>query len=204
MPFKNQHPLYHVWRSMRDRCLNPNSRAWNSYGGRGIKICSRWDSFHAFVEDMGDRPEGYSLDRIDNDGPYEPENCRWADRKTQQRNQRRAVYVMVEGKKYRAIELAELAGIKTDTIVERAKRGLPYDQVVSKEKLADLSGLALGGKANGRRQRKKTHCPKGHEYTSENTILSKEGWRRCRVCFYAKERARRAKKVAMPSAKSSN
>lgn len=194
MPFKEQHPLYHVWRSMRNRCHNPNTRQWNDYGGRGITICSRWDDFHAFVEDMGPRPKGYSLDRIDNDGPYEPGNCRWADRKTQQRNQRRAVYVDIEGKSYRAIELAELAGVKTDTIIDRAARGLPYDKVISSKPMRDLSGLALGGKANGKRQKKKTHCPKGHEYTPENTIVTKQGWRRCRACFYAKEKARLAKK----------
>lgn len=194
MPFKNPHPLYNVWASMRSRCRNPNNRQWNDYGGRGIETCSRWEDFHAFVEDMGERPSGHTLDRIDNNGNYSPENCRWASRKTQQRNQRRAVYVKIEGKKYRAIELAELAGVKTDTIVDRANRGLPYDQVISSEALRDLSGLSLGGAANGRRQKSKTHCPNGHEYTAENTITSRRGWRRCRQCFYAKERARTARK----------
>jgi len=194
MPFKNPHPLYQVWQSMRQRCRNPNYRQWNDYGGRGIKVCSRWDDFRAFVEDMGPRPDGYSLDRIDNDGDYTPANCRWASRKEQQRNQRRAVYVTIEGKQYRAIELAEQAGVKTDTIVDRAARGLSYSDVISPDKLHNLSGLALGGKANGRRQKAKTHCPNGHPYTPDNLRASKHGYRQCKICHRERERARQRAK----------
>jgi len=194
MPFQIIPPLYHVWRSMRDRCLNQKTKAWSYYGGRGITICSRWDSFETFIADMGPRPEGYSLDRIDNNAGYSPENCRWADKKTQQRNRRNSVYVTVEGITYRAIELAETVGIKTDTIVERAKRGLPLSDVLSLVKLKGETGftLGLGGKANGERQKAKTHCPHGHEYSPENTIVTKQGWRRCRTCFNAKEARIRA------------
>lgn len=195
MPFKNPHPLYNVWRSMKDRCLNPKNRSWNSYGGRGITVCEKWlNDFHAFADDMGPRPENFSLDRIDNDQGYSPENCRWASRKQQQRNRRGAVYVTIEGRKHRAIELAEKSGVKADTIISRARRGLPYEDVVSPEKLHNLSGLALGGKANGKRQKQKTHCPHGHEYTDENTITNKHGWRRCRTCWNAKEKGRRERK----------
>jgi len=191
MPFKNQHPLYSIWQGMRGRCLRPSHPSYKDYGGRGITICSRWDSFHAFVEDMGERPKGYSIDRIDNDKGYSPENCRWATRKQQQRNQRRAVYVKIDGRKYRAIELAEQAGVKADTIIDRANRGLSLVEVLSAEPLRDLSGLALGGKANGQRQKSKTHCPNGHEYLPENLAASKEGWRRCKICHREKERERR-------------
>lgn len=90
----NYHRLRHTaayrsWKSMRTRCNNPNEKSYKDYGGRGITVCKRWDSFVNFYTDMGERPEGdFSLDRIDNNGNYEPSNCRWATREQQNRNHR--------------------------------------------------------------------------------------------------------------------
>lgn len=79
---------YSSWRSMISRCSNPKDRAYPTHGGRGIKVCEKWHIFEEFLADMGDRPPGLTLERIDNEGDYEPHNCKWATWSEQNRNKR--------------------------------------------------------------------------------------------------------------------
>ena len=112
-------PTYRSWLSMRSRCRNPNNESFQYYGGRGIAIAPRWDSFEAFLADMGERPEGASLDRIDVNGNYEPGNCRWATMATQARNTRqsklntvaRALMAHMRRRGARAMDIAHAFGV---------------------------------------------------------------------------------------------
>jgi len=172
MPFKEIPPLYGVWQSMLDRCRNKNRKFWKDYGGRGISVCERWLIYENFIVDMGPRPTPkHTIDRKDNDLGYFKENCRWATRKEQQRNQTVTRKVTIEGIEYIAVELAELSGLKTDTIVERAALGLPYASVVTPEKLGFRNGHGAA------------ECRKGHAYTPENTRILPNGNRACRECL---------------------
>lgn len=90
-------PIYKSWFQMKRRCTNPSDPGWPNYGGRGITVCGRWQSFANFYADMGDRPAGASLDRIDNDGNYEPGNCRWATNEEQINNRRSTRMVIADG-----------------------------------------------------------------------------------------------------------
>ena len=86
---KSRTPIHCIWKTMTQRCTNPNNKAYSSYGGRGITICERWKSFENFFEDMGEYPIGLQLDRIDNNGNYEPNNCHWVTAKENCNNRRK-------------------------------------------------------------------------------------------------------------------
>ena len=185
------HPLYNIWRGMFNRCNNSASKAWPDYGGRGISVCQRWQTFNCFIEDMGERPPKHSIERIDNNGNYEPNNCKWATKREQQRNQRVTRLVVIDGVTFKAVELSDLCGLKTDSIIERAEKGLTLSEVLDPRKRIFTAGLALGGMASGAKKKMKTHCAKGHEFTEHNTRITPQGWRVCRKCCADREMERR-------------
>lgn len=111
---------------MRQRCTNPNTPGWANYGGRGITVCDRWRRFEAFLEDMGERPSPrHSLDRIDNDGNYEPSNCRWATPQQQLGNRRGCVTVEVNGEVMNLSAAARLHNIPPEVVRSRRRNGWP-------------------------------------------------------------------------------
>lgn len=131
----NRHPLYATWRSMKDRCQNPSNEHFSSYGGRGISVCERWDnSFPNFLLDMGDRPtEQHSLDRVDNDAGYSPENCRWATSQDQALNRRQYYKWIIDG--VPLVQIAKDRGCNTSTVLRRFKRGVRGEQLFTKRTL---------------------------------------------------------------------
>lgn len=100
-------PTNKVWVVMKQRCNNKSSRDYKNYGARGIKYCEKWETFEGFLEDMGKCPKGLSLDRIDNNGMYSKENCRWVTRKEQNNNRRDNTTFMIDGKKVTRTQIQE-------------------------------------------------------------------------------------------------
>jgi hypothetical protein len=115
-------PTCKAWRSMRSRCHNPSVKQYKRYGGRGIQVCDRWMSFDNFLADMGVRPDGLSLDRIDVNGNYEPSNCRWADAKVQANNRRNNLRVCVGGHVLGVEQFAEHCGLTLSGARKRIHR----------------------------------------------------------------------------------
>lgn len=115
-------PIYSTWRSMIDRCNSPSTTGYHSYGGRGIKVCDRWHNFLDFVADVGERPKRASLDRIDNDGNYEPSNCRWATHWEQAANRGNTIKVVFRGEAIHLAEVGRRVGIDAGNIRRYARR----------------------------------------------------------------------------------
>ena len=116
---------YYAWSAMRDRCSNSNRHDWHRYGGRGIKVCDRWQVFANFLADMGSRPSGMSLDRIDPNGDYCLENCRWASTKTQGNNTRRNVFIEHDGRKQTIAQWADELGVGRQLFYRQVYKSSP-------------------------------------------------------------------------------
>lgn len=123
--------VHNAWVRMHQRCKNKNTDGFIYYGGRGIKVCERWGSFDNFLLDMGEPKDGHSLDRIDVNGDYSHENCRWASKTTQNRNTRKNHFVEYGGELLTLAEWGERFGISPITICKRLKRGWTAAQALT-------------------------------------------------------------------------
>ncbi|KKL65213.1 hypothetical protein LCGC14_2157220 [marine sediment metagenome] len=119
---RNISKTYVSWLHVIQRCTNPNDKRYKDYGGRGIKVCKRWMKFENFLEDMGKIPEGYSIDRINNNKGYKKSNCKWSTKKEQSRNTRRNRSGTYGGKTQLLIEWSEETGIPYSTLWQRIYR----------------------------------------------------------------------------------
>jgi hypothetical protein len=135
---------YRSWTSMRDRCNNNCCKEYSDYGGRGISVCSRWSDFVNFLEDMGPRPSvKYSINRIDNNGNYEPNNCHWATRAEQSRNHRRNRVLTIDGVSMVLADWAKKIGVHQETIRGRLRRGLTPEEAISTKRICNKKQVAF-------------------------------------------------------------
>lgn len=122
---------YKTWCFIKSRVNNPRNPSYNDYGGRGIRICDSWNDFKAFYEDMGAKPSSlHSIGRIDNDGDYCPENCRWETPKQQANNTRRNKYIEIDGVKKTLTEICEERGLVYGTVKWRLRMGQPIEKAL--------------------------------------------------------------------------
>jgi hypothetical protein len=140
---------YRVWRGMHNRCYNNNQKSYQDYGGRGIVVDQRWhgkEGFENFFRDMGEKPEGATLERIDNNGPYSPENCRWATRDEQANNKRNNRWITANGETLTLAQWARRLGCNSANILYRIKSGVPEHEAVTKP-VADRPNAKLSDDA---------------------------------------------------------
>ena len=175
-------PEYRTWQHMIGRCTCPTDKTFHRYGARGISVCDRWlKSFDQFLFDMGRRPSAaHSLDRINNSGDYEPENCRWATRREQANNRSSTITVSHFGRNELLTDLADSSGHTYSTIYYRYRAGLRDADLVAplEDRLA------------------RRFCPRGHEYSEANTRINVRGARECRQCDRVNHAARKARRAA--------
>ena len=121
---------YSTWSSMKSRCNNKKHTEYHNYGGRGIKICKRWNKFENFFEDMGNRPKNRSIDRKNNEGDYYKENCRWSTRVEQANNRRTNRFLIYEGERLNFVQWQEKLKLKTGTIGDRINAGWSTERTI--------------------------------------------------------------------------
>lgn len=125
-------PIYHIWENIKYRCNSSKNSAYKDYGGRGIRICERWMKFENFLEDMKERPSlEHSVDRIDNNGDYEPSNCRWATNKEQSRNTRKNRNFTIDGVTHCVTDWAKEKGLSNFLVFLRLRRGWSIEEALN-------------------------------------------------------------------------
>jgi hypothetical protein len=139
-------PEYYAWSAIKQRCLNPKSKEYFRYGGRGIKVCARWErSFVNFIRDMGERPKGTSIERKNNNGNYEPSNCVWADKFAQANNTRKNRYIQYDEKRITVQQLANLTCIPYHILSYRIRHNWSVKKAITTPNRKE-SKLAQTGK----------------------------------------------------------
>jgi len=175
---------------MRRRCSDPRNKRYASYGGRGIKVCPAWagdfEVFYVWARTAG-YGSGLTIERVDNDGDYEPGNCRWATRAEQALNSRRNVHLTAFGE---TKTIKEWADDPRCVVSEEALR-----LRVSRRRWEAERALTTPTIYNNERA---THCPQGHAYTPENTYVDARGWRKCATCVKARVRRWQRQKGMCP------
>lgn len=122
---------WNIWAAMRKRCANPNDTNYPRYGGKGIRVCEAWATYQQFVADMGEVPEGMSIERINNAGDYTPENCRWATKKEQANNRTTNRWITARGETLTLKQWSERTGIHAQTLLHRLTRGWSDEKTIS-------------------------------------------------------------------------
>jgi len=174
---------------MRYRCTKPFATQYEDYGGRGIRVCDAWmRSFEAFLADVGPRPgPGYQIDRINNDGNYEPANVRWVPYPEQHRNTRFNRFVEFRGERLCIAAWAERLGVTSGTLAARIDRGWPLDKALTLGRLPKNEFVLTGHLFSSALRPRPTHCRRGHVFDE------KSGPRPCRVCHNQQNVAFRAR-----------
>ena len=133
----NGNRTYRIWQAMLSRCRNPNNARAKDYSARGICVCDRWLKFENFLADMGEAPEKHSIDRINNEGNYEPDNCRWATSSQQMNNTRRNVFIEHQGLRLTPPQWERRLGLSATTIRKRLRRGLTVAEALKPLEVRD-------------------------------------------------------------------
>lgn len=177
---------YRIWNGMLRRTTKPSEPAFPLYGGRGIGVCDRWLSFENFLADMGPRPSAkHSLDRIDNDAGYSPENCRWATQREQCANMRKNRWLTFDGRTQIIADWARETGLPSGTISNRLALGWSVERALTTPARPPAKPKVLQG-------RFRSTCRAGHPLDDENTAYTTRGdgriSRRCKTCKREAER----------------